>query len=60
MSSRMEIGGRGGTRSSGGEAQTGEVGARTTDARRIAIKVGFNTPPLRWDGGEVIRWSERC
>jgi len=51
---------RGGARSGGGETtETGEVDARRTDAWRITIKVVFNQPPLRWDGREVMRWSER-
>ena len=47
-------------RSGGGEAiETGEVVARRTDAWRSTIKVVFIQPPLRWDGGKVMRWSER-
>jgi hypothetical protein len=51
---------RGGAKSGGGEAfETGEIDMSRTDARRITIKVVFNQPPLRWVGGEVMRWSER-
>jgi len=49
-----------GVKSGGGEAtKTGEVDARRTDAWGITIKVVFNQPPLRWEDGEVMRWSER-